>query len=63
MQGLGKYLSEKTNCNNITTIQDINSQYTYEDTIVGGGSKEWELLSCGQDGLSNGYNKNRYVKR
>ncbi len=57
MQGLGKYLTEKQNCNDATTIQDINAQYSYEDKIGGGLAKEWDLLSCGQDGSTNGYNE------
>lgn len=57
MQGLGKYLTEKQDCNNTTTIQDINAQYSYEDKIGGGLAQEWELLSCGQDGSTNGYNE------
>ena len=57
MQGLGKYLSEKQDCNNATSIQDINAQYSYEDKIGGGLAKEWELLSCGKDGSTNGYNE------
>ncbi len=56
MQGLGKYLTEQQDCNNATTIKDINVQYSYEDKIGGGLAKEWELLSCGQDGSTNGYN-------
>lgn len=35
----------KKDCNSANTIQDINSQYSYEDTIGGGGSREWGLLS------------------
>lgn len=57
MQGLGKYLTEQQDCNNATTIKDINAQYSYEDKIGGGLAKEWEMLSCGQDGLSSGYNE------
>jgi len=57
MQGLGKYLTEKQDCNNATTIQDINSQYSYEDKIGGGLAQEWGLLSCGQDGSNSGYNE------
>ncbi len=57
MQGLGKYLSEKQDCNNAITIQDINAKYSYEDKIGGGLAKEWELLSCGQNGSTNGYNE------
>jgi len=57
MQSLGKYLTEKQNCNDATTIQDINAQYSYEDKIGGGLAKEWDLLSCGQDGSTNGYNE------
>jgi hypothetical protein len=57
MQGLGKHLTEKQDCNIATTIKDINAQYSYEDKIGGGLAKEWELLSCGQDGSTNGYNE------
>jgi len=61
MQGLGSFSEflkeQKKDCNSVNTIQDINSQYTYEDTIGGGGSSEWDLLSCGQDGSTNGYNE------
>ena len=60
MQGLGNLdflKEEKKDCNNATSIQNINAQYSYEDNIGGGGSKEWDLLSCGQDGSSNGYNE------
>ena len=57
MQGLGKYLSEKQECNDVNSIQDINTQYSYEDKIGGGLAKEWELLSCGQNGSTNGYNE------
>lgn len=35
MQGLGKYLNETKDCNNASTIEDINSQYSYEDKIGG----------------------------
>ena len=38
-------------------IKDINAQYSYEDKIGGGGTLEWSLLSCGQDGLTNDYNE------
>ena len=61
MQGLGSFSSflkeSKKDCNNATTIKDINAQYSYEDKIGGGLAKEWELLSCGQDVSSNGYNE------
>jgi hypothetical protein len=61
MQGLGsfsEFLREsKKDCNNATTIEDINSQYSYEDIIGGGGSTEWVLISCGQDGSSSDYNE------
>jgi len=61
MQGLGsfsQFLKEsKKDCNNVSSIEDINTQYSYEDKIGGGGSKEWDLLSCGQDGSTNGYNE------
>ncbi|PLY14355.1 MAG: hypothetical protein C0628_04340 [Sulfurimonas sp.] len=36
MQGLGKHLTEEQDCNDATTIQDINAQYSYEDKIGGG---------------------------
>jgi len=57
MQGLGKYLSEKQECNDVNSIQDINAQYSYEDKIGGGLAKEWDLLSCGQDSSNSGYNE------
>lgn len=44
-------------CRSVKSIQDINYQYSYEDEIGGGGSREWQLLSCGQDGSTNGYNE------
>lgn len=44
MQGLKTFSQlikeQKKDCNSINTIQDINSQYSYEDTIGGGGLKE-----------------------
>jgi hypothetical protein len=61
MQGLGNFRDflreSKQDCNITTTIADINAQYSYEDKIGVGDSLEWDLLSCGQDGLTNGYNK------
>ena len=58
LAGFSQFLKEsKKDCNNATTIKDINAQYSYEDKIGGGLAKEWELLSCGQDGSSNGYNE------
>ncbi len=61
MQGLGSFSSflkeSKKDCNGFMSIQDINAQYSYEDKIGGGLAKEWELLSCGQDVSSNGYNE------
>lgn len=58
LAGFSQFLKEsKKDCNNATTIQDINAQYSYEDKIGGGLAKEWELLSCGQDGSTNGYNE------
>lgn len=32
---------QNKDCNSVNTIQDINSQYTYEYTI-GGGLREWD---------------------
>ena len=61
MQGLGSFSSflkeSKKDCNGFMSIQDINAQYSYEDKIGGGLAQEWELLSCGQDGSTNGYNE------
>jgi len=61
MQGLGSFSSflkeSKKDCNGFMFIQDINAQYSYEDKIGGGLAKEWEFLSCGQDGSSNSYNE------
>jgi hypothetical protein len=61
MQVLGsssQFLKEsKKDCNSVSSIKDINDQYSYEDKIGGGLAKEWDLLSCGQDGSSNGYNE------
>lgn len=61
MQGLGNFRDflreSKKDCNSTTSIADINAQYSYEDKIGGGGSIEWDLLSCGQDGSTNGYNE------
>jgi hypothetical protein len=61
MQGLGsftEFLKEsKKDCSSVSSIKDINDQYSYEDKIGGGLAKEWELLSCGQDGSTNGYNE------
>lgn len=60
MQGLGNLdfiIESKKDCNSVKTIQDINSQYNYEDNIGGGLAKEWDLLSCGQDGSTNRYNE------
>lgn len=56
MQGLGKYLNETKDCSNTTTIEDINSQYSYEDK-VGRGLSDGNLMSCGQDSSSSGYNE------
>lgn len=57
MQGLGsftEFLKEsKKDCSSVSSITDINDQYSYEDKIGGGLAKEWELFSCGQDGSSN----------
>ena len=61
MQGLGsftEFLKEsKKDCSSVSSIKDINAQYSYEDKIGGGLAKEWVLLSCGQDGSTNGYNE------
>lgn len=61
MQGLGsftEFLKEsKKDCSSVSSITDINDQYSYEDKIGGGLAKEWDLLSCGQDGSTNGYNE------
>lgn len=61
MQGLGsftEFLKEsKKDCSSVSSIKDINDQYSYEDKIGGGLAKEWDLLSCGQDGSTNGYNE------
>ena len=61
MQGFGsfrEFLKEsKKDCSSVSSITDINDQYNYEDKIGGGFAKEWELLSCGQDVSSNGYNE------
>jgi len=56
MQGLGKYLSEKQECNDVNSIQDINFQYSYEDKF-GRGLFDRGLVSCGQYGSSSGYNE------
>jgi hypothetical protein len=67
MQGLGSFsafLNEsKKDCNSVLTIQDINTQYSYEDKIGGGGSREWDLLSCGQNDSTNGYNEHDAFKK
>ena len=58
LAGFSQFLKEsKKDCNNATTIKDINDQYSYEDKIGGGLAQEWDLLSCGQDGSTNGYNE------
>lgn len=61
MEGLGSFSSflkeSKKDCSSVSSITDINDQYSYEDKIGGGLAKEWELLSCGQDGSSSGYNE------
>jgi hypothetical protein len=44
-------------CQGILNIQAINDHFNYEDKKGGGGSAEWDLLSCGQDGSYNGYNE------
>ncbi len=41
----------------MNSVQDINDQFGYEDKQGGGGSKEWDLISCGQDGSESGYNE------
>ena len=51
------FLNENKDCSKVSSIQDINDQYSYEDKKGLGGSLEWDLLSCGQDGTSNGYNE------
>jgi len=57
MQGLGNLDVLTKNCTNLMSIKDINVQYSYEDKIGGGNTLEWQLLSCGQDGSTNGYNE------
>lgn len=44
-------------CDDVYSINDINDKFDYEDKHGGGGSREWDLLSCGQDCSSNGYNE------
>lgn len=60
MQGLGSFKDfikeSKEDCNNTTTIEDINSQYNYEDKFSR-GLLDRDLMSCGQDGSSSDYNE------
>jgi hypothetical protein len=51
------FLNETKDCNKVSSIQEINDQYNYKDKIGLGGSLEWDLISCGQDGSSSGYNE------
>ena len=48
---------QKCNCSTVTSIQDINDQFDYEDTIPGGDGDN-SLVSCGQDG---NYNELEYI--
>ena len=61
MQGLGSFTDfikeSKKDCNSVKSIKDINDQYIYEDKKGGGASLEWDLISCGSDGFTNGYNE------
>jgi len=61
MQGLGSLTdfieASIKDCNSINKIQDINTQYNYKDKSSGGDSREWNLISCGQDGSNNSYNE------
>jgi hypothetical protein len=61
MQSLGSFSEflkeQKNDCKGVNIIKDINEQFDYEDREGGGGSHEWDLISCGQDGSSNGYNE------
>ena len=41
----------------VTTIKEINDQYSYEDKKAG-GSKDSSLVSCGQ---CTGYNELQYI--
>lgn len=63
MQGLGKIKNftneSKKDCENITSIEEINAQYDYEDSkgLATSGYLDWSLISCGQDGSVSGYNE------
>jgi hypothetical protein len=57
MNNLKDFKNEKKECNKVSSIQDINDRYCYEDKRGLGGSLEWYLLSCGKDDSTSGYNE------
>jgi hypothetical protein len=52
-----------TNCNDVNTIEDVTEKWSYLDAL-GLGDRDNQLVACGQDTDSNGYNelKDKYEK-
>lgn len=57
MNDYRKMVQITVKCAGVNTIKDINDKFDYEDKRGGGGTREWDLISCGQDGSTNGYNE------